>query len=71
MLGSDRDNGFRQVLGAAVVDVWSDLPQEIQEKLFEHAVASGQRSDRGESLREELAKYLHDHHERTRAALQR
>jgi hypothetical protein len=39
----------------------------IQEKLFEHAVVAGHRGERDESLREQLAKFLHDHHPRTRA----
>ena len=65
MAGADREQGFQQALGAAVVDVWAELPQEIQEKLFEHAVVAGHKTERDENLREELAKYLHDHHART------
>ena len=57
-----------QALGTAVVHVWAELPQEIQEKLFEHAVVTGHKTQRDESLREQLAKYLHDHHQRTQAA---
>ncbi|MCC6778359.1 MAG: hypothetical protein IT537_17250 [Hyphomicrobiales bacterium] len=64
----DRDNAFRRALGTAVVHLWAELPQEVQEKVFEHAVIAGHRSERDESLREELAKYLHDHHARTQAA---
>jgi hypothetical protein len=64
--GSERE--FHQALGTAVVHVWAELPREIQEKLFEHAVVAGHRSRRDESLRENLAKYLHDRHERTQAA---
>jgi hypothetical protein len=41
------------------------LPQEMQHTLFERAVVLGHRSERDESLREQLAKFLHDHHERT------
>jgi hypothetical protein len=63
-----REQTYVSALGAAVVHVWADLPQEIQGKLFEHAVVAGHQSERDESLREELAKYLHDHHERTQAA---
>ena len=48
--------------------VWADLPQEIQAMLFEHAVVAGHQSERDESLREQLAKYRHDRHERTQAA---
>jgi hypothetical protein len=54
-------------LGAAAADLWSDLPQELQQTLFERAVVLGHRGERDESLREQLAKFLHDHHERTRA----
>ena len=63
---ADRDQYFQQALGAAVVHVWGELPQDAQEKLFEHAVVAGHQSERDESLRDELAKYLHDHHERTK-----
>jgi hypothetical protein len=63
---NDREPAFTHALGTAVVHVWGELPQEIQEKLFEHAVVAGHQSERDESLREELAKYLHEHHERTK-----
>jgi hypothetical protein len=53
------------VLGAATADLWSDLPQELQQTLFERAVLLGHQGERDESLREQLAKYLHDHHNRT------
>lgn len=53
------------VLGAAAADLWSDLPQELQHILFERAIVLGHQSERDESLREQLAKFLHDHHERT------
>jgi glucose-6-phosphate-specific signal transduction histidine kinase len=70
MSGPDHEKRYQQALGAAAVDVWGELPQEIQEKLFEHAVVAGHQAQRDESLREELAKYLHDHHKRTRMAQQ-
>jgi hypothetical protein len=63
---NDRERVFRRALGAAVVHVWGELPRKIQEKLFEHAVVAGHQSERDESLREELAKYLHEHHQRTK-----
>ena len=47
-------------LGEAVARNWSRLPQEVQHDLFEHAVAS-----QGESLRHQLAIFLHDTHVRT------
>jgi glucose-6-phosphate-specific signal transduction histidine kinase len=53
------------VLGATVADLWSELPQELQQQLFEHAVVLGHQGEQDESLREQLAKFLHDHHERT------
>jgi hypothetical protein len=52
-------------LGAAAADLWSGLPVELQQTLFERAVLLGHQSERDESLREQLAKFLHDHHDRT------
>ena len=46
--------------------LWGELPQPIQEQLFECAVVLGHQGEPDEMLREQLAKYLHDHHERTR-----
>ena len=59
---------FLLALGRAVTHVWAELPMPIQEKLFEHAVVAGHRTERDESLREQLAKFLHDRHARTLAA---
>jgi hypothetical protein len=56
---------FVRVLGVAALNLWSDLPQEIQQRLFERAVLAGHKSERDESLREQLAQFLHLHHERT------
>ena len=53
------------VLGAAAADLWSELPQELQHTLFERAVILGHQGEGDESLREQLAKFLHDHHART------
>jgi hypothetical protein len=58
---------FFLVLGAAAADLWSNLPQEQQQALFERAVLLGHRGERDESLREQLAKFLHEHHARTHA----
>lgn len=55
------------VLGAAAADLWSELPQDWQHLLFERAVVLGHQGERDESLREQLAKFLHDHHARTAA----
>ena len=49
-----------RALGEAVIRIWSDLPQEVQDHLFKGAVAS-----RGESIRSQLAIFLHDKHART------
>jgi hypothetical protein len=59
------DDRFTSVMGSAVIDLWGNFPKEIQERLFERAVALGHQSERVEMLREQLAKYLHDHHKRT------
>jgi hypothetical protein len=56
---------FAAALGLAALDLWSELPQGIQQSLFERAVVHGHKTERDESLREQLAQFLHDHHERT------
>jgi hypothetical protein len=63
--GDDAVNRYFLVLGAAATDLWSKLPHELQELLFERAVVLGHKSERDESLREQLAKFLHDRHART------
>ena len=59
---------FVPLLGMAAIHVWHDLPPEAQQMLFEHAVVIGHRGEPDESLREQLAKFLHDHHMRTQQA---
>jgi hypothetical protein len=49
-----------RALGHAVVRIWSNLPQEIQNHLFQEAVTS-----QGESVRPQLAVFLHNRHART------
>jgi hypothetical protein len=49
-----------RALGEAVVRIWSKLPQAVQQHLFEEAVMS-----HGESMRQQLAVFLHDKHSRT------
>ena len=66
VLAAEQNERFSRVMGAAVVALWGELPQPIQEQLFECAVVLGHQSERDEMLREQLAKFLHDHHERTR-----
>jgi len=56
---------FEPLLGAAAVHLWAELPAAVQEKLFEHAVVIGHRTEADESLREQLAVFLHDRHKRT------
>ena len=63
--GGDSAARYFLVLGAATAELWSDLPQELQHTLFERAVVLGHKGEQDESLREQLAKFLHDHHART------
>jgi hypothetical protein len=49
-----------RALGAAVIRIWSNLPQDVQLHLFQEAVTS-----HGESIRAQLAVFLHDKHPRT------
>jgi hypothetical protein len=49
-----------RALGEAIIRIWSNLPQDVQNRLFEEAVAS-----QGESLRPQLAVFLHEKHSRT------
>jgi hypothetical protein len=62
---ADDEMRFTPLLGTAVVHLWAELPTEIQEKLFEHAVVIGHKGERDESLRERLARFLHERHPRT------
>jgi hypothetical protein len=64
---NDNAERYALVLGMAAIDIWSDLPQDFQQRLFEQAVREGHKTEQDESLREQLAKFLHDHHERTLA----
>jgi hypothetical protein len=61
MSTEDYELRFSQILGAAVISCWSDLPHGVQQKLFEEAIMLGHRGERDESLREELARFLHEH----------
>jgi hypothetical protein len=56
----DAMDRLSRALGQALAQCWSALPQEIQHKLFEAAVRS-----QGETIRQELAVYLHGKHDRT------
>ncbi|HWV54481.1 hypothetical protein [Pseudorhodoplanes sp.] len=56
---------FAIALGQAVIGAWGELPHDIQQRLFEDAVLAGHHAERDESLREQLAVFLHNHHPRT------
>ena len=49
-----------RALGEAVIRIWSNLPQDVQNHLFQEAVTS-----QGESIRPQLAVFLHDKHPST------
>lgn len=53
------DERFANLLGRAAIDVWGDMPRDVQEALFETAM-KGRDADR-----ESLARLLHDRHPRT------
>jgi hypothetical protein len=56
---SDREQRFADLLGRAAINVWGDMPRDIQEALFETAM-KGHAAER-----EEFARMLHDRHPRT------
>lgn len=50
---------FERLLGKAALALWPDLPRDVQENLFETAMA-------GDIIvGKHLASYLHDHHPKT------
>ena len=55
----DKSETLAALLGWAALDVWGDIPRDIQEALFETAL-KGREDDR-----QELARLLHDRHPRT------
>jgi hypothetical protein len=59
-LSADATDRLSRALGEAVARSWSALPQDIQHRLFEAAVMA-----QGETIRQELAVYLHGKHDRT------
>jgi hypothetical protein len=62
---TDGEQRYALALGQAVIKSWGELPQDIQQRLFESAVVAGHHSERDESLREQLALFLHRRHPRT------
>ncbi len=59
------DDRYALALGSAVIQQWGNLPADVQRLLFEGAVIAGHHSERDESLREQMAAFLHDRHPRT------
>jgi hypothetical protein len=56
---SDNDNRYALLVGRAALQLWPDLPRDIQEALFETTVPND------EQLRHDLAVFLHERHPRT------
>jgi hypothetical protein len=56
---SDIDTQYAQLVGRAALQLWPDLPRDMQEALFESAVPND------DALRHDLAVFLHDRHPRT------
>ena len=63
-LSAETQEQVYRALGQAAVQIWSNLPQDIQQHLFEAAVLS-----QGESTRQQLAVFLHEKHLRTTDAI--
>jgi len=59
MMISNSTLEFERLLGKAALALWPDLPRDVQENLFETAVAGDV------VIRSHLAMYLHDHHPKT------
>jgi hypothetical protein len=56
----DTADRLTRALGEAVVRLWSNMPKDVQHHLFEEAITS-----EGETVRPQLAVFLHDKHRRT------
>jgi hypothetical protein len=59
MMMTNSTHEFERLLGKAALALWADLPRDVQENLFETAVAEDT------IIRNHLASYLHDHHPKT------
>jgi hypothetical protein len=59
MMMNNSTHEFERLLGKAALALWADLPRNVQENLFETAVAEDVL------IRNHLALYLHDHHPKT------
>jgi hypothetical protein len=61
---SDEEAQILSLLGAAIVAEWNNMSRETQRTIFERATLLG--APGGDfSLRQDIATFLHDHHERT------
>jgi hypothetical protein len=63
---SETDKVLFAALGEAVAKVWSDLPQTVQQNIFDQAATS-----QGETVKHDLAIFLHEKHSRTTDAINR
>lgn len=59
MMMNNSTHEFERLLGRAALALWPDFSREVQERLFETAVAGNV------IIRNHLASYLHDHHPKT------
>jgi hypothetical protein len=59
MITNNSTHEFERLLGKAALELWSGLSRDVQENLFETAVAGDV------TIRHHLASYLHDHHPKT------
>jgi hypothetical protein len=59
MMMNNSTHEFERLLGRAVLALWPEFPRDVQETLFEMAVAGDV------IVRNHLATYLHDHHPKT------
>jgi hypothetical protein len=57
---AEEEDKILKCLGAAVIMRWSTLPTKLQRELFEHADSIGDMYQAA-SLREPIARFLHDH----------
>jgi hypothetical protein len=64
-LRADIADRLSKALGQAMVHCWSRLPRDVQHDLFEAAVTA-----EGETIRQQLAVFLHGTHARTIGSLQ-
>ena len=59
-ISRDTADQLTRALGEAIVRMWSNLPQDVQHRLFEEAITS-----EDETIRPQHVVYLHDKHRRT------